>query len=317
MDYVFISYSHSDSPYVRRLAASFEERRIPVWIDERIDYGTEWPNEIERQLDGCSALVLIMTPSARSSTWVQNELARATRKKKQVFPLLLDGDEPWLSVEALQYVDVRNGTLPSNSFFERFTAVPARSRGEKTLIYEADFSLESVHWTEGTSPIYKTFRRGDCYHIRTPVGKHERYHYTGFQLSDFCATVDAQIIPTNDTRAQCGIVFRFATSDSDDYYRFSISRNGEYALHVTQADEWTTIVDYTKNENVRTTGEFNTLAVKVQRSSIHLESNGVLLRTIDDYRLPAGQVGLFVASMTDGLCAEARFRQFRLHSLEE
>jgi hypothetical protein len=58
-----------------------------------------------------------MSPRSFVSEWVQSELQRAKRKAKPIFPLLLEGDEPWLSVESTQYYDVRNGQLPDDEFY--------------------------------------------------------------------------------------------------------------------------------------------------------------------------------------------------------
>ena len=118
MAYVFISYSHKDKEYAHKLADELKRRGIDAWIDDRIDYGTDLAESHSRkQLDGCGAFIVILSENAFASKWVQNEVARADRKKKTFFPLLFQG-EPWLSVEATQYVDVRTGALPPNSFFE-------------------------------------------------------------------------------------------------------------------------------------------------------------------------------------------------------
>jgi len=117
MAYVFISYSHKDKEYAHKLADALDDRGIQAWIDDRIDYGSEWPKVIQDQLDGCDAFIVILSNNAYGSKWVQNEVARADRKKKPFFPLLLKG-APWLSVEATQYVDVRSGALPPDSYFD-------------------------------------------------------------------------------------------------------------------------------------------------------------------------------------------------------
>jgi tetratricopeptide (TPR) repeat protein len=120
MGHVFISYSHKDKSYVEKLKHALLERGIDVWIDERIDYGEEWPKIIEQHLDESEAFILVMSDNARASKWVQNEVTRADRKKKTIVTLLLQG-EPWLSVEAIQYEDVTDGSLPSEKFYEHFT----------------------------------------------------------------------------------------------------------------------------------------------------------------------------------------------------
>ena len=103
MGHVFISYSHRDTGYAHGLADSLQRNGFDVWIDERLDYGSQWPHELQTRLDSCDAFILIMTPRSYASEWVQNELQRAKRKLKPIFPLLLEGDEPWLSVESTQY----------------------------------------------------------------------------------------------------------------------------------------------------------------------------------------------------------------------
>lgn len=117
MGHIFISFSHKDTEYAHALAGSLQSMSFTVWIDTRLDYGSQWPHEIQKQLDSCDAFILIMTPDSFASEWVQSELQRAKRKAKPVFPLLLEGDESWLSVESTQYYDVRSRKLPDDEFY--------------------------------------------------------------------------------------------------------------------------------------------------------------------------------------------------------
>ena len=129
MSHIFISYSHTDSDYAHQLARSLEYNGFQVWIDERLDYGMQWPRVIQENLDSCAAFVVIMTPRAYISDWVQSELSRAKRKNKPMFPILLEGDEPWLSVETTQYIQVESGSLVgrhrSYSRARRFSRFPS------------------------------------------------------------------------------------------------------------------------------------------------------------------------------------------------
>ena len=117
LGHVFISYSHKDSDYTHKLAEEMERHNIPVWIDDRIDYGTRWPHVIQEKIDTCSAFVLIMSDNARASDWVNNELTYAIGKGKKIFPLLLKGDT-WLAVASIQHADVRNRRLPQEAFYK-------------------------------------------------------------------------------------------------------------------------------------------------------------------------------------------------------
>lgn len=133
MGSIFISYSHKDTGYAHKLADSLQEMGFEAWIDARLDYGSHWPLEIQKQLDACEAFIVIMSPRAFSSEWVQSELQRAKRKQKPIFPLLLEGDEPWLSVESTQFYDVRGEKLPDAKFFEDLKRVFAVSQSARTL----------------------------------------------------------------------------------------------------------------------------------------------------------------------------------------
>lgn len=116
MGHLFISYSRKDKKYVSKLVGKLKKEGFEVWIDDRIDYGSQWPLAIETAIDHCEFFILIASENSRQSEWVQNELARAKRLNKQIFPLLLSGDS-WLSFETTQYYDVRDEKLPNKLFY--------------------------------------------------------------------------------------------------------------------------------------------------------------------------------------------------------
>jgi hypothetical protein len=115
---VFISYSHKDGGYAHRLADELRSHQIEVWIDDRIDYGDQWPRVIQDNLAACRIFIVLMSSRSFNSMWVQNEVSYAQANQKTVFPLLLEGDV-WLSMSARQYVDVQTGEMPPEKFFDR------------------------------------------------------------------------------------------------------------------------------------------------------------------------------------------------------
>lgn len=134
MGHIFISYSHKDLGYAQKLVKALEQEGFSPWVDERLDYGSQWPLELQEHLDTCQAFVVLMTPSSLASEWVQSELSRAKRKNKPIFPLLLEGDETWLSVESTQYVDVRGGILPPEKFYQQLAGVTPRRSGHLPVL---------------------------------------------------------------------------------------------------------------------------------------------------------------------------------------
>ena len=43
MGHIFISYSHRDMDYAYRLTETLQASGFQVWIDTRLDYGSQWP----------------------------------------------------------------------------------------------------------------------------------------------------------------------------------------------------------------------------------------------------------------------------------
>ncbi|MCJ7435410.1 MAG: SUMF1/EgtB/PvdO family nonheme iron enzyme, partial [Anaerolineales bacterium] len=136
---IFISYSHKNKEYVHKLQEALQSKGFVVWIDDRIDYGDEWPMVIQDRLDECDAFILIATEDSYKSKWVQKEVTRAQRTNKPFFPLLLSGD-PWLSIESTQYIDVTDNSLPTEKFYARLAGVT--TRGAKS---------EGTRWSEPAS----------------------------------------------------------------------------------------------------------------------------------------------------------------------
>jgi len=127
MGHIFISYSHKDRDYAHRLQDALQAEGFEVWIDDRIDYGDEWPMVIQDRLDACDAFILVATEDSYKSKWVQKEVTRAQRLDKPFFPLLLSG-YPWLSIESTQYVDVKDKSLPPERFYKRLAKVSQRNK---------------------------------------------------------------------------------------------------------------------------------------------------------------------------------------------
>lgn len=103
--HIFISHSHQDEDYTRKLAEHLNQQGLEVWQDDRIDYGDRWwPTVVQSILD-CAAFVVVMTPEAEASEWVGREILLAQREKKPIYPLRLRGPALSLLID-LQYVDV-------------------------------------------------------------------------------------------------------------------------------------------------------------------------------------------------------------------
>jgi hypothetical protein len=125
--HVFISYRHeSGDGYVTRLASYLAGKGIPVWFDREIISGDRWLEVIRHQVDTCSAVVVVMTPQAEASRWVDRELSRAEEMHRPILPLLRAGGR-FFRLADIHYEDVTDGRLPGEEFVERLrTFLPMR-----------------------------------------------------------------------------------------------------------------------------------------------------------------------------------------------
>jgi YVTN family beta-propeller protein len=183
---VFVCYSQTDGrEYAERLAAFLNGSGVPVWLDREIVSGQRWTQAIEKQLDLCSAVVVVMTPAASRSEWVDREIVHALAGGKPILPLLRAG-RPFFSLANVQYEDVTDGSLPGPGFVSRLHSVagvqlprpaarpvemplapapapPTRSRGKPWRRILVAAALVLVVLAAGTTAIVlsATGRKGD------------------------------------------------------------------------------------------------------------------------------------------------------------
>ncbi|MCE6997301.1 TIR domain-containing protein [Saccharothrix sp. S26] len=116
MTHVFISYSRAQQAYAQELARYLRvEHDIPTWIDDELITGDRWERVIRTKIDECAALVVVMTPDAEASDWVDLEITRARDRGKPIVPVLLDGTV-FFRLGNLQYEDVRDRSMPGDRF---------------------------------------------------------------------------------------------------------------------------------------------------------------------------------------------------------
>jgi len=122
VSYIFISHSSKDKVYARKLVDDLGKHGFQAWIDDSIDYGDRWWRTVVKALLECSAVLVVMTPQAEESDWVEKEILLANKKGKPIFPLLLRGEEFPIFVN-VEYVNVLDGRLPPDNFYKRLSRI--------------------------------------------------------------------------------------------------------------------------------------------------------------------------------------------------
>jgi hypothetical protein len=105
----FISYSHLDEAFARRLWASLRDERIRVWYaPEEMQGGRKLFEQIDRAIHLHDKLLIVLSKASLDSDWVQTEIKRARKQEKEsgerkLFPIRLCGMETlkaWESFDA-------------------------------------------------------------------------------------------------------------------------------------------------------------------------------------------------------------------------
>jgi pSer/pThr/pTyr-binding forkhead associated (FHA) protein len=108
---VFLSYSRKDRDLMRVLRKTLEEHHIIVWSDESLEPGTpSWHNDVQNAIENTRCVVAILSPDAKDSEWVNEELSYAKIRKARIFTVLVRGDEsnaiPF-GMTGVQWIDMR------------------------------------------------------------------------------------------------------------------------------------------------------------------------------------------------------------------
>lgn len=118
---------------MRRVRNYLSSIGITVWTDESLEPGTPtWTFAIDQEIRRASAMVVVLSPDAKASPWVENEVALAQTCGTRIFPLLARGDESTaisFRLIAYQYVDAR--TVRFRGWPQLCSGIWARVRGRQ------------------------------------------------------------------------------------------------------------------------------------------------------------------------------------------
>ena len=93
---VFLSHSHQDKPFVRRLATDLVQANAEVWVDEiEIKVGDSLIARIQDGIESSDFVAAILSKHSVSSSWVREELSMALTdhingKRVGVLPIKID-----------------------------------------------------------------------------------------------------------------------------------------------------------------------------------------------------------------------------------
>lgn len=108
---VFISYSHQDKEFVRRLASDLTSRGIKVWVDAlEIRVGDSIVNKISEGIKNADHVLFILSAASLQSRWVQKEIQAAfsadrAGANRVLIPVVIQKVEIPPFLQDIMYVD--------------------------------------------------------------------------------------------------------------------------------------------------------------------------------------------------------------------
>jgi formylglycine-generating enzyme required for sulfatase activity len=154
---IFLSYSRKDSKVMQRAKSRLEQAGVSVWTDEGLRPGTpDWQMAIEREIEACKGMVVLLSQASCQSVWVRREINRANRLGRLIIPIFIEmtsqSSIPIL-LENTQYIDASsNFDVGVSSLLDEL---------DKQGWIDSEKELRSVHVSKSKLEESEANKKGD------------------------------------------------------------------------------------------------------------------------------------------------------------
>ncbi len=102
---IFLSHSFSDETTVKEIEQSINQPEFSLYVAEADRrYGESLPSKIEAEIDGCDAVLVLITRQNGESASVNQEVGYALGRSKLVVPLVEEGAKTGVLLQGLEFV---------------------------------------------------------------------------------------------------------------------------------------------------------------------------------------------------------------------
>jgi hypothetical protein len=160
------------------------------------------------------------------------------------------------------------------------------------IIYKDDFSDNASGWPVSENPETSYSYQNGRYFIKI-IKPYSFVYVTGaVNLRNTLVEIDAQPEGTS-LDGEYGVICRY--QDEDNYYLFSITQDGFYAIYKLLNGEWISLIDYTYSSFLE--GQSQTrIKVSCVDDRLGFSVNGKLIGDVDDDTFYEGDYGFFVGT---------------------
>ena len=112
MGRAFIAYAREDEDFMSKLRSALEAEGVDVWTDQDISRtDDDWKRTVERNIGSACCVIVLFSPTAKNSRFVNGEHELARASEKPVFRVFVRGKKAvdaipfdWLGAN---FIDVR------------------------------------------------------------------------------------------------------------------------------------------------------------------------------------------------------------------
>ena len=232
MAHVFISYSRKDRDFAQELIEQLRTSKLLHWIDsEELRGGDNWEQKIDDAIREAFAVLLVMSPDAKSSEYVTYEWAFAFGANVQVVPIYFRSIEEWhpkIHPTKIQFIDFRDGKHPYLELVGRLVELKEANHNEAGnsdyLEKKKHIALEGDNERERQAAIHDIERskhqsvRDTLAEIIDKAHLPDTFHNAGVVLARYSDYTDTRAIPSLIEAVKGNTQYRDKASQAIKHY---------------------------------------------------------------------------------------------------
>jgi hypothetical protein len=178
------------------------------------------------------------------------------------------------------------------------TVQPTQTPVPQLITLEDDFSNPKSGWDRGADSTAEWGYQDDEYRILvhdtdTTAWANTHEHH---DLTNLVMVAEARRV-AGPLDNEYGVIVRY--QDRANFYLFTVSSDGQYAVQMLLDDNWKDLVEWTPSDAIEQDDGTNLLRVEAKGPEMRFLVNGELLCTVQDSTISSGSVGLAAGTFTE------------------